>query len=262
MRVGLAPFMILKLAVAVPMTSLDKDSLIAVPMVPPMGWMESLPAFCTVTETIADLANAKIAQGYIPAPYHYHEAVANTMPEQPTMAECLQYSPDQHTGSGDAYKTSSTYLPTTNTTSLLGSPNQSTGMEDTSKTSAATLQQLAEEGLLYPTTTSLATCPGRAQLSLPTMWHLVQQARRAFPDNTGCPPLEYVDIYMDDFILLTQGPIKQQQQVCQILLEYLDSVIRPLDHTDQKEQKEAASAKNFLMMIDVKWLSKLSWDDC
>ena len=67
---------------------------------------------------------------------------------------------------------------------------------------------------------------------------------------------------MDDFILLTQGPIKQQQQVCQILLEYLDSVIRPLDHTDQKEQKEAASAKNFLMMIDVKWLSKLSWDDC
>ena len=83
-----------------------RPTLIAVPMVLPMGWMESPPAFCTVTETIADLADAKIAQGYIPAPYHRHEAVANTMPEQPTMTECLQYSPDQHTETGDAYKIS------------------------------------------------------------------------------------------------------------------------------------------------------------
>ena len=80
--------MILKLAVAVPTTLADKDPLISVPMVLPMGWMESPPAFCPVTETIADLANAKIAQGYIPAPYHCHKAVANTMPEPPVMTEC------------------------------------------------------------------------------------------------------------------------------------------------------------------------------
>ena len=123
MRVSLAPSMILKLAVAVPTTLPDKDPLIAVPMVLHMGWMESPPAFCKVTETIADLANTKIAQGYILAPYHCHKAVANTMPKQPTMTECLQYSPDQHMGTGDAYKTSSTYLPLTNTKSLLGSPN-------------------------------------------------------------------------------------------------------------------------------------------
>ena len=61
MRVGLSPSMILKLAVAVPMTLPDDDPLIAVPMVLPMGWIESPPTFCTVTETIADLANAKIA---------------------------------------------------------------------------------------------------------------------------------------------------------------------------------------------------------
>ena len=168
MRVGLAPSMILKLAVAVPTTLPDEDPLIAVPMVLPMGWMESPPAFCTVTETIVDLANAKIAQGYILALYHRHKAVANTMPEQPTMTECLQYSPDQHMGTGDAYTTSSISLPTTNTTSLLDSPNRSTGMEDTSKTSAAILRQSAEEVVLHPTTTSLATCPGRAQTSLPT----------------------------------------------------------------------------------------------
>ena len=105
MRVGLSPSMILKLAVAVPTTSPDDDPLIAVPMVLPMGWMESPPTFCTVTETTADLANAKIAQGYIPAPYHRHEAAANTMPETPTLTECLQDSPDPHTNTGDACDT-------------------------------------------------------------------------------------------------------------------------------------------------------------
>ena len=90
MRVGLSPSMILKLAVAVPTTLAGKDPLIAVPMVLlPMGWIESSPAFCTVTETIADQANAKIAQGYILAPYHCHKAMANTMPESPIMTACL-----------------------------------------------------------------------------------------------------------------------------------------------------------------------------
>ena len=78
------------------------------------------------------------------------------------------------------------------------------------------------------------------------MQHLVPQATRASPVDTGCPPLEYVDVFMDNFILLTQGPIEQQQQVWQILLECLDLVIQPLDHTDQKEQKEAVSIKKLL----------------
>jgi hypothetical protein len=72
----------------------------------------------------------------------------------------------------------------------------------------ATLRQSAEQVVLHPTTTSSVTCPGRAQLSLPTMRHLVPQAIRASPGDTGCPPLEYVDVFMDDFILLTQGPVE------------------------------------------------------
>ena len=146
-----------------------------VPMVLSMGWMKSPLVFCTVTETIADLAKAKIAQGYNLASYYCHEAMANTMPEPPIMTECLKHSPDQHTSTGDAYKTSSTSLPMTNITSLPDSPNKSTGMEVASKKSAATLQQPAEEVVLHPTSTSLATFPGRAQLSLPTIWHLVHK---------------------------------------------------------------------------------------
>ena len=83
MRVSHAPSMILKLAVAVPMASTDKDPLIAVSMVLPMLKMESSPAFCTVTETIDDLANIKIAQGYIPALYHCHKAMVYTVRKQP-----------------------------------------------------------------------------------------------------------------------------------------------------------------------------------
>ena len=162
MRVGLSPSMILKLTVAVPMTSPDEDPLIAVPMVLPMGWMESPPTFCTVTETIADLANAKIAQGYIPAPYHRHEAVAYTAPEIPTMTECLQDSPDPHTDTGDACDTFITSTLISSTTSPPYSSNRSTGMGDAGTTSAATLPKSAEEVVLHPTTTSLATCLGIA----------------------------------------------------------------------------------------------------
>ena len=51
---------------------------------------------------------------------------------------------------------------------------------------------------------------------------------------------------MDDFILLTQGPLARQQQVRRILLECLDLVIRPLDQSDRPERKEAASIKKLL----------------
>ena len=207
MRAGLSPCMILKLAVAIPTTSPNDDPLIAVPMVLPMGWMESPQTFCTVTETISDLANAKIAQGYILAPYQCHEAMANTMLDIPTMTECLQDSPDPHTDTGDACDTFITSTPTTYTTSTLYSPNQSTGMGDAGTTSPATLQQLAEEVVLHPTTTSSATCPGTAQLPLPTTQPFKLQTSRASLDNTGGPPLEYVDVFMDNLILLTQGVI-------------------------------------------------------
>ena len=80
--------------------------------------------------------------------------MANTMPEPPILTGCMQDSPAQHMGAGDAYKTSSTSIPMTNISSLLDSLSQSTGMGDTNTTSAATLRQLAEEVVLHPTTTS------------------------------------------------------------------------------------------------------------
>jgi hypothetical protein len=67
-----------KLGVAFP--SLDaKQPLVAFPLVLPMGWTESPPYFCTVTETITDLANERILK-WRPAPTHRLEPSANTRP--------------------------------------------------------------------------------------------------------------------------------------------------------------------------------------
>ena len=55
---GLALSGISELGITFP-TCRDKEQLIAFPLVLLMGWVESPPAFCAGTETIADLANAQ-----------------------------------------------------------------------------------------------------------------------------------------------------------------------------------------------------------
>ena len=170
MRVSLSVTSILKLAVAVP-TLPGETPLVAVPLVLPMGWLESPPTFCSITETIADLANARIQLGHTPQPTHRHETVANTAPPSP------DWGPPAP---------------------LLTPPND----------------------------------PVPAQ---PAHFGVATE-----------PLLEYVDVFMDDFILLTQGPTIRQQEVRRILLECLDMVIRPLDSQDRPERKEAASIKKLL----------------
>ena len=109
-------------------------------------------------------------------------------------------------------------------------------MEDAGKSSTATLDEPAKEAVLHPTTTSLATYPGRTQLSQPTIQHIIPQTTRASPDNIGSPSLGYVYLFMDDFILLTTPPPPhhhhQQQEVRQNFLVCLDSVIQPLEHVE------------------------------
>ena len=123
------------MAVAVPTRLLDKDNLIAAPIILPLEWMESPPTFCANTETTEDLSNPKIVQSYILAPYHCHNAMASYKLEIPTRTECLQDSPYHHMDTENAYETSIIAAPTTNTTSPLYSPTQSNRMGDVSKIS-------------------------------------------------------------------------------------------------------------------------------
>jgi hypothetical protein len=57
----------------------NEEQLVAFPLVLPMGWVESPPAFCAATETIADLANNLPARHSLPK--HPLEDVASTIPE-------------------------------------------------------------------------------------------------------------------------------------------------------------------------------------
>jgi hypothetical protein len=53
-----------------------EETLVAFPLALPMGWPQSSPYFCAMTETIADLANERIAQDHAPLP-HRLEALAD-----------------------------------------------------------------------------------------------------------------------------------------------------------------------------------------
>ena len=62
-RLGLVIRDIPRLAVAFP-SALQDDPLIALPLVLPMGWKNSGPAFCAATETVADMTNMDIEKKY------------------------------------------------------------------------------------------------------------------------------------------------------------------------------------------------------
>jgi hypothetical protein len=73
-RVPLSPGATPALGVVLP----GPDALIALPLVLPMGWSESPPLFCAVTETIVDIANGLFS--YWSPPSHPLEALAATVP--------------------------------------------------------------------------------------------------------------------------------------------------------------------------------------
>ena len=59
--VGMAPEDVPSLGFCLPQW-LDGKTLVALPLVLPMGWVESPPQFCAVTETVADLANTALRE--------------------------------------------------------------------------------------------------------------------------------------------------------------------------------------------------------
>ena len=78
-RIALNDSAIAQLAVALPKYE-DEDQLLALPLVLPMGWVESPPWFCVATETVADIAN-HWPHTVEPLP-HPLEGAANTPPSE------------------------------------------------------------------------------------------------------------------------------------------------------------------------------------
>ena len=64
-RIDVAAEMAPILAVILPFSE-GEDPLVAIPLALPMGWTESPPLFCALTETVADMANARTHQAARP----------------------------------------------------------------------------------------------------------------------------------------------------------------------------------------------------
>ncbi|KAL3810349.1 hypothetical protein ACHAXA_003078 [Cyclostephanos tholiformis] len=85
-RIGLAVDDIPKLGVAFPALP-HQETLIAFPLVLPMGWKNSPPIFSTATETIADLANTRLVAGATAQPHPLDdlaESIQSLVPLPPT----------------------------------------------------------------------------------------------------------------------------------------------------------------------------------
>jgi hypothetical protein len=79
-RVDLRPADVPKMGVIIPSSTIADEPLIAFPLVLPMGWKNSPPFFCAITETVADVTNERIRRHHRP-PQHRMDRIADTPPE-------------------------------------------------------------------------------------------------------------------------------------------------------------------------------------
>jgi hypothetical protein len=154
----------------------DEEPLIAFPMILPMGWVDSPNYLCAVTETIADLANARFATNDLSPATHRLNETARTAPiDGAQLPRATSNSPP-------------------------------------------------------PTTRSLGPLK---------------------------PPLNFTDVYMDDFIAASQLSGADLDRARSTLLESIDSVLRPLLPSDNPNRKDPISIKK-LLKGDVAWATRKS----
>jgi hypothetical protein len=88
-RVGLRTEDIPKLGVIIPALTGTQDQLIAFPLVLPMGWKNSPPYFCAITETVADVTNERIQRHQWPQ-RHRMDRLADSLPEDGNNCQASQ----------------------------------------------------------------------------------------------------------------------------------------------------------------------------
>jgi hypothetical protein len=63
-----------------------EETLVALPLVLPMGWVNSLPNFCSATDAVANITNQRVLHHDIPAPHRLDEIAETFPPSEPTPA--------------------------------------------------------------------------------------------------------------------------------------------------------------------------------
>ena len=252
-RVKLNDSAIAKLAVALPRFP-GEDQLIALPLVLPMGWVESPPYFCAVTETVADLVNQWPAH-IQPAP-HPLEEVSQTPPpleeEGPLSLPTAAPAPSLAPAPSAAPDPTLAPAPLAKPGPLQPSacPSLSPSPEPASRPQA-TEPLLGPPGLVPPEPPAHSpTRPGLAPVSQPPARSGTQPSSRpaAQPPvlRPFAKPVRFTDIYVDDFIQGLQGPPSVRLAYLRRLLHCIDAVFRPVDSQDSPLRKQVPSLKKML----------------
>jgi len=80
MRVWIQAHAVPILGALLPTHHEGEEPLVGFPLVLPMGWVDSPPYLCAITETVADLTNARLAVGDLAQDAHRLDDVADTRP--------------------------------------------------------------------------------------------------------------------------------------------------------------------------------------
>ena len=242
-RVKLNDSAIAKLAVALPCFP-DEEQLIALPLVLPMGWVESPPHFCATTETVADLVNHWPAH-IQPGP-HPLEEVSQTPPppEEVGPTAPILTAPDPSPAPAPCAAPDPFPAP---------APLARPGPLQPTACPSLVPEPLGPQppGLVPPLPPALPTThPGLAPVSQPPARSGTQpDSRPAAQPPVLRPfskPVRFTDVYVDDFIQGLQGPPLVRLAYLRKLLHCIDAVFRPVDSHDSPLRKQVPSLKKML----------------
>ena len=250
-----------------------EDQLVGIPLSLTMGWTESPRAFCAVTETITDIANQQMHRRY--APPHRLEKVlekgdvaaaivatnlraAKLSQRAATSRSCLpsvdppvgQAGPVEGTTVCDAsaspsVASASPISPTTGddvSTSRLAAPaapSITTGRSTSERTGHEKMVATTVE----PKFQDIGSSSGNDRSIV-----LLPECAPAPQHHTSQPfaePLNYRDVFVDDFIGVAQGSKRRLRTISRLLWHIVDGVWKPPDANDSTRE-EPISVKKLL----------------
>lgn len=262
-----------KLGVVFP-TLPGQPRLVAFPLVLPMGWKNSPPIFSTATETIADLANRHINDPLHSPNQHPLSTLSstfeapitatpssstkptialNTVPKKmPTSAPAKVpiIAPTQvptnvltHVSNDHVKPTTlvPTIVPTNVPSDIPNTPSNNPNLHVPTNVPTGVPSDVP--------TTAPSDNPTSTNRSIPNTAVEIPTTRD--PSLPSKPTRGYVDVFVDDFLVMCQG-FDSQQRVRNILMNAIDEVFRPNDTSDESSRSEPISVKK-LKKGDCSW---------
>lgn len=245
-----------------------EEPLVAFPLVLPMGWVSSPPYFCALTETVADIANQKLWDRTWHPNTHKLSCVADAATNfqpvtrrpaatarpgklQPVLlpAQPLPQPRPQLPTCTFPRRKAAPARP-----DIPPQPSPPLIPESLLPVLAATPPPLRPTNLLVQPSPS----PMETRHTVPLSLHSPSTQTTLQPFST---PVAYIDLFVDDFLALSQGHPGRREHVRSTLFHSVDQVFRPNTPDDSSHRREPISLSK-LAKGDAKWSTRkvlLGW---